>query len=117
MAYTQMISASFLNTVNISIIHRARTPLPPPVYGLPYFAPAPLVFQKKTVSAILEAFCGGGGADTTAHIPKYVNVWDARVCNYRKINCNTIFKLRTGGQAVKLTLSVDLSIIVIVLLN
>lgn len=39
-----------------------------------------------------------GGADTTAHIPKYVNVWDARVRNYRKVNCNTIFKLRAGSK-------------------
>lgn len=42
-----------------------------------------------------------GGADSTAHIPEYVNVFEMSKQQYRKINMNTAQRIKAGGVEYK----------------
>lgn len=38
------------------------------------------------------------GEDSTAHMPQYVNIYDVQKQAYRKVNLNTIQRIRAGGK-------------------
>lgn len=43
-----------------------------------------------------------GGDDSTAHIDKYINVYDLQKEGYRKVNAETLEELHYDGKIVKL---------------